>query len=116
MEDDDLLEPELVEMRGLGDRPARVVHVGPGQHQEHPLGPDRSFRRHPLEAPPPGSDAMPARDRLHHHEPDIVAVADMAGTGIAEPDEKQHGEITVTEGLGHATPPPTIHPTARPGS
>ena len=34
---------------------------------------------------------MPTRDRLHRHETDIVAVADIARAGIAEADEKQHG-------------------------
>jgi len=30
-------------------------------------------------------------DRLHYHKADVVAVADVVGTGIAEPDEEQHG-------------------------
>jgi hypothetical protein len=34
---------------------------------------------------------MAARDRLHRHETNIVAVAGVVGAGIAEADEKQHG-------------------------
>jgi hypothetical protein len=32
-----------------------------------------------------------ARDRLHGHETDIVAVVDVARAGIAEADEEQQG-------------------------
>ena len=35
--------------------------------------------------------SMAARNRLHRHKPDVVAVAGVLGTGIAEADEKQHG-------------------------
>ena len=34
---------------------------------------------------------MAACDCLHRHEPDVMAVAGVLGTGIAEADEKQHG-------------------------
>jgi hypothetical protein len=34
---------------------------------------------------------MTTRDRLYRHKPDVVAVAGVLGTGIAEADEKQHG-------------------------
>jgi hypothetical protein len=33
---------------------------------------------------------MAARNRLHHHETDIVSVAGVLWAGIAEADEKQH--------------------------
>src|ERR1043165_1323479 len=33
---------------------------------------------------------MALGDLLEHHEPDIVTIADVVGTGIAEPDEEQH--------------------------
>jgi hypothetical protein len=29
-------------------------------------------------------------DRLHHHETDVVAIADVIGARIAETDEEQH--------------------------
>jgi hypothetical protein len=34
---------------------------------------------------------MAARNGLHCHESNVVAVAGVLGTGITEADEKQHG-------------------------
>ena len=59
--------------------------------EEHAFPGNVAFHRNPLEAPPPRRDVMAVPDRLHRHETDIVSVARVFGTGIAEADEKQHG-------------------------
>ena len=74
-----------------------------GQEQQHALAAERSFRRHALEAAAKRADAVTLGDRLHGHEADIVPVADMGRTGIAEPDEKQHGGFTSEN---PSSPPP----------
>src|SRR5262249_4076675 len=86
---DDVGQPELVEMRGFRHRAARLVHEGAGQQQQRALAGERPFRRHALKAPPPRTDAMALGDRIDGHETDIVSVAGVARTGIAEPDEEQ---------------------------
>src|SRR5262245_60493995 len=91
----DVGEPELVEMRSLRHRAARVVHVGAGQQQQRALAADRPLRRHALKAPPPRTDAVALGDRVNRHETDVVSVAGVARTGIAEPDEEQHGILSV---------------------
>src|SRR5262249_4955289 len=91
----DVGEPELVEMRGFRHRAARLVHVGAGQQQQRALAAERPLRRHALKASPPRADAMALGDRVDRHETDIVSVAGVARTGIAEPDEEQHGILSV---------------------
>ncbi len=63
----------------------------PGSSSRTLFAADRAFHRHALEAPAPGRDVVALGDRLHRHETDIVAVADILRAGIAEADEKQHG-------------------------
>src|SRR5262245_40637642 len=91
----DVGEPELVEMRGFRHRAARLVHVGAGQQQQRALAAERPLGRHALKAPPPRTDAMALGDRVDRRETDIVSVAGVARTGIAEPDEEQHGILSV---------------------
>src|SRR6185369_10923974 len=61
------------------------------QKQECALTGNIPFHCHSLKAAPPRRKIVTARDRLHRHEPDVMAVGRMLGAGIAEADEKQHG-------------------------
>ncbi len=91
VENGDAIDAELVEMRGLRDRASGFVHERARQQQQHAIGADRAFRRDALKAPPERPDAVALGDRLDHHEADVVAIADIAGTRISEADEEQHG-------------------------
>ncbi len=100
----DVGQAELVKIHRLRDRPAGLVHVGSGQQQQHPLAAERPFRAHPLEAPPQRPDAVALGDRLDRHEADIVTVAGVAGAGIAEPDDEQHGHSPSSRGARTGRP------------
>src|SRR5262249_56891318 len=52
-------------------------------------------RRPARKAPRPGTDAGGFGDGVDRHETDIVSVAGVARTRIAEPDEEQHGKKPV---------------------
>ena len=91
VEHDDVVEPDLVEMRGLGDRAAGLVHEGAGQQQQRALAAERALGRHALKAAAPRRKAVAPGNRVDRHEADIVPVARVAGARIAEPDEEQHG-------------------------
>src|SRR5919204_2712200 len=82
-------------MRGFRHRAARVVHVGAGQQQQRTLAPQWPLRGHALKAPPPGPNPPALGNRVDGHETDVVSVAGVARTGIAEPDEEQHGVASV---------------------
>src|SRR5689334_1522728 len=80
---------DLVEIRGFRHRTTRYIHICAKQKQEDAIIDDIAFNRHPLKTPSPWRQFMAARNCLHCHEPDVMAVAGVFGTGIAEADEKQ---------------------------
>ena len=82
-------------MRGFRHRAARVVHVGARQQQQRTLAPQWPLRGYALKAPPPWPDPPALGNRVNGHETDVVSVAGVARTGIAEPDEEQHGVASV---------------------
>ena len=83
---DYILRPEVLESNFYAWRV-----TGDEKYQQRALAADRAFGCDALEAPPPRTDAVALRKRLQRHESDIVAIARIAGTRIAEPDEEQHG-------------------------
>src|SRR4051794_31228929 len=87
----DIGKAELVEIGGLADRAPGFVHEGARQQQENLLAAKRSFGCDALETSTPWREPMALGNLLHHHKTDVVAVADVTGTGIAEPDEELHG-------------------------
>src|SRR5690242_8702591 len=91
VEHDDVGERKLVEILRLGDGSSGVVHVGLRLEQQHALAAERAFRRHGLKTPPPRTDAVAACNGVDRHEADVVAIAGVARTRIAESDQEQHG-------------------------
>jgi len=79
-------------MRGFRHRAAGVVHERAGEQQQHPLAAERPSAETPWKRRRHGP-MRDACDRVDHHETDIVSVAGIARTGIAEPDEQQHGNV-----------------------
>src|SRR5262249_58214457 len=71
------------------------VNVGAGQQAQRALAVELPLRRHALKAPLPRADAVALGDRVDRHETDVVSVAGVARTGIAEPYEEQHGILSV---------------------
>jgi hypothetical protein len=90
VEHGDVPQRDLEEVLGFPDRPPGLVHVGLRLQQQHLLAADHRIRRLGLEAPAPGARAMGARNLVHGHEADVVAVPGVAGSGIAEADEEAH--------------------------
>ena len=89
----DRVELRLEETRRLADRTSAVVHIGLRLQEEHALAADHRFRGFALEAAAPRRDAVLARDRIEHHEADVVAVARVTRARVAEADEDLHGKI-----------------------
>ncbi len=88
--DHDPAERQLVEADGRGDRLAGQVHVGLRLLQQDPLAPRRPRSIRPEKRLRQGPKPWLSRDRVDRHEADVVAMAGIAGTGIAEPDQQQH--------------------------
>jgi hypothetical protein len=65
-----------------------------------------ALRGRALKGLSPRSNAMPLRDRLKHHEADIVTIAGVPKTGISEPDDEQHGHSPSSR--ARATPRPRM--------
>ena len=86
--DEDGLGRHLEERRGHADRAARLVHVRLGLEEGElvPLEPDLGDP--PGELRPPGA-AVPACELVRHHRADVVPVARVLATGIAQPDDEQ---------------------------
>ena len=100
MKHHDVGEAELVEMRRLCDGAAGFVHVGAGQQQQHARPIERTLGRDALKPAPPRRDAMPFADCLDRAKADVVPSARIARTGIAEPDEQQHGRTSTASCAG----------------
>ncbi len=112
MEHGDLVDAELVEMRGLGDRASGLVHERSRQQQQRARGADRAFRRHALKAPPERTDVVALGDRLDRHEADVVAVVGIARARISEADKELHGMASLlscpAKGRGMQQTPATV--------
>src|SRR5271156_5492667 len=86
MYDDDVGKQELEKPRRLADRLAGRIHEGLRLQQQSPLTTDRNLREFALEAIAEPRGAVSSGDRLDRHEADVVTVAGVAGTRIAETD------------------------------
>ncbi|MNX84031.1 hypothetical protein D3C86_1158110 [compost metagenome] len=97
VEDDDLAGFDLVEARRLADRAAALVHIGLRFHQQdldRAVGAvDLAFADDGLELGPLGTEAPAARDLVHGHEADVVAVLLVFGARIAEPCDDDHADL-----------------------
>ncbi len=87
VQDDDLVEVELVVSSNLAQSTAGVVHVGLRLETKHLARAHPAFGDIALQAPAPRTEAVTARDLLHRHEADVVPIALIARTGIAETGE-----------------------------
>ena len=90
IEDDDVRGGDLVEARRFGNGVAAVVVECLRLHQQRTHAGDSAFGDFAAKLFLPGPEAMRARDPLHGHEADIVAVARIFRARIAETDEEQH--------------------------
>ena len=90
VEHGDVGRRELIELRRLGDGAAGFVHECPRKKQQRALAAERSFAGDAGKAPAPRPDAVALGDGLQRQEADIVAVADIACSRIAEPHQEQH--------------------------
>src|SRR5262249_6444058 len=84
---------QFVKMGGFDDRPTGFIHVGARQQQKRARAAERSFAGDPLKAPAPRTETVALGDLLNGEEADIVPVADMARSRIAEPNQEQHGDF-----------------------
>src|SRR5260370_393148 len=91
VEDHDVTEVDLVEMRRLPDCQAGLVHVGTRQQQGDALAVDRTFGSDPAKAPSPRANPVAAGNGFDRHEADIMTIAGIARARIAEPDQELHG-------------------------
>src|SRR5262249_39876676 len=97
VEDHDVAEVDLIEMRRLPDCQPGLVHVGARQQQDDALAVDRTFRRDPSKAPSPRANPVAPGNGFDRHEADIVTIADIARARISEPDQELHGPPTLGE-------------------
>ena len=69
VEDDDVADPDLVEMRGLRHCEAGLVHERSGQQQQHLFAGERALGGDALKPPPPRSKAVAAGDGIDAMKP-----------------------------------------------
>ncbi|MNE63427.1 hypothetical protein D3C80_1587770 [compost metagenome] len=97
VEDDDLAGFDLVEARRLADRAAALVHIGLRLHQQdldRAVGAiDLALADDGLELGPLGTEAPAARDLVHGHEADVVAVLFVFGARIAQTGDDDHADL-----------------------
>ena len=86
MYDDDVRKQELEKPRHIAHRLAGRVHKGLRLQQQHPLTADRRLREFALEAVAEPCGTVLSGDRVDRHEADVMTVAGVAGTRIAETD------------------------------
>ena len=82
---------DLMEPQGLADAAAGFVHEGLRREQEDALRRDHALGGEAGKARAEGADAMGSGDLRQRHEADVVAVAPMALTRIAESRDDEHG-------------------------
>ena len=111
---------QLVEARGLGDRVAGQVHVRSAASAAGPsCRPSWPSLTRLAKLAAPGAEAVRPRHRVDRHEADVVAVASVAGAGIAQPDEQQHaptGYSVLSSGLAASRSRPSSSAAASPAS
>src|SRR5215472_509764 len=81
------------EPRCLGNRLARIVHVGLWLQQEPSLAADHPLRKLAFEAATKARDAMTSGDQVNRHEADIVSVPGIARARIAKADDETHHTV-----------------------
>src|SRR5689334_4857539 len=86
MYDDDIGKQELEKPRRLADRLAGRVHKRLRLQQQDSLTANRRLREFALEAVAESRGTVPSGNRTDRHEADVVTVAGVAGTRIAETD------------------------------
>src|SRR5262249_36265166 len=90
----DVPEREFVKMRGFGDRAAGFIHESAGQQQQRAPPAERSLAGDAGKAPAPWTEAVALGDFLNGEEADIVPVAGIARSRIAESDQEQHQHLS----------------------
>ena len=83
MEDGQVLHPQLVEPQRLANRAPALVHIGRGFQQQDFLATDAAFLRPAGELLLHRPEAVHLRDHVAHHEPDIMPVKGVFGSGIS---------------------------------
>ncbi len=90
-----ILGPDLEEADRLGERPAALVHIGLGLEDQNvgrpTRGLDDALPRHAQKAGALGLELVLLGDRVHRHEPEVVAIALVLAARIAEACQDQHG-------------------------
>src|SRR5262249_15689512 len=90
VENDDVADRKLIKLRRVGDGAGGLVHECSGQKQQHALAGDRPLAGDALKTAAPRPDAVALGGGFKSHEADIVAVADITRSRIAETDQEQH--------------------------
>src|SRR3954447_17994309 len=98
VEGGEILEVELVETQGFGDRAAAVVHEGLRHLDQNPMATDAAFRDEAAELLLPGTEAVHLGDDVGRHEPDIVPVQRIFAAGISETDPELHLPLPLAGG------------------
>src|SRR3954462_10608400 len=100
VDDDEVGGVQVVVVQQAADRAAGLVHVRrrPGE-DDPPSGQPALAGEGSRAGPLAGGelDAGPGGELLEHHDADVVPVAGVAGTGIAEPDD-QEGALGYDDG------------------
>src|SRR5262249_4383251 len=81
------------EPRCLGNRVARIVHIGLRLQQEPSLASDHALRKLAFEAATKGRDAMTPGDQVDRHEADVVSVPGIARARIAKANDETHHTV-----------------------
>src|SRR5271170_3576386 len=90
VDDDERAQVQLRIAQRRADAASGVVHVGLRLDQRHPYALDHALSRQSLPAGAKRAEAARPSDRIDRHEADVVAVARMARTRIAESGDDQH--------------------------
>jgi hypothetical protein len=101
------LQRNLEERRGGLHGITARIHVGHRLQRQHAPAGHHAFRHLALEALAPGRKAMATRDLVQRHEADVVALAGVLGSRIAQADPQQcvHHE-SKAGGANSPGPPP----------
>src|SRR6185312_4079811 len=92
MDDRDRAGLDLVKPRRRADAVAARIHEGLGLQRHDARLADHAFGERALEFAAKRREPIALGNRVERHEAEIVAIHRVAGSRIAEPDEKAHGE------------------------
>ncbi len=90
VDDDHLGGRELVKAHGFAGRAPALVHVGRRLEQDALPGADLALRGQALETLLPRPEGVAARDLVNRHKANVMAVAGVFITWIAQSDDQLH--------------------------